>query len=589
MTTIGSHGTAQRSSEISRTSAMLALLMALFTALFLAMVSASPRLVTPAAAIEKSSVVSIRAHGKSGAETVDLQINNEFVASYKLSQVMESYNYRVPETTTVTKLRVYFRNDGPGRDVNVDYVAIDGKRHQSEARTTWSTGDYINGRCSTGNNSKSPWLYCNGYFKYTDAEGTVLRGANQATQAVEPVAVEPTPSPQTTESAEPDNWFAAAKETVRTVISSRPKPVASQPRTQKVVAGHDGNVGCTQRCTTVRGVQSLDGRQGAVLENKIITNPGGRCLTVRNARNITIRNVTFKDCGTSGKVSDGYDTGLVLIESSQNVTIENTMFTNIASVGSIEKRNNALQIEDSPNTKIINSEFRDIRSDISQKSGDKGNRAIVIRGNNSDNLKIERNNFVNPGRNAVQMNRVRGVSGVEIAHNRIEGRGPWNSDFEDMINLYSSSGTPTSNILIKGNYMRNGGPSSTGTAMILGDGSPSAGPSQYITAEDNVIVDPGHVGISLAGGDHITIKNNKIFSNRSVPNDRKTTVGFTMHHFRYSDRCFANTVIGNRVYQKNQLLSSGVNHVWDTRDCGVQQSGNVWGDSSLNYDIWTLE
>jgi hypothetical protein len=551
-----------------------------------ALVLASLQLISPVSAVEGTSVVSVRAYGTSGSEVIELQINDRFVADFALSKTMDSYDYVVPATITVDTLRVYFRNDGQGRDVNVDYVALDGERHQSEAPTTWSTGSYLNGRCSPGNDSVSAWLYCNGYFKYSNAKGTVLHG---------PGSEEPTrPTPTTVSSTTvPPTTVPPTTVSLTTVSSTTATPLPEKPvvvvTPTPSVAGNDGTAGCRQDCTTLTGVQSLDGSQGAVLENAIITNPGGRCLTVRNARNVTIRNVTFRDCGTTGEVSDGYDTGLVLIQSSENVTIENTVFTNFASVASIDKRNNALQIEDSPNTRIINNEFRDIRSDIAQKSGDKGNRAIVVRGNNSHNLKILHNDFINPGRNALQMNRVRGVSGVEIAYNRIEGRGPWDSDFEDMINLYSSSGTATSNIAIRGNFMRNGGPSSSGTAMILGDGNTSAGPSQYITAEDNVIVDPGHVGINLAGGDHITVRNNKIFSDRDVPSDRKTTVGFTMHHFNYSEHCFANTVTGNRVYQKNQLLSSGVNHVWDTNDCGVQQSGNVWGDETLSYEIWTLD
>lgn len=571
----------------------------LLTVVGLMLLSLQP--LTPASA-QQGSVVSIRAYGTSGAEVIKLQLNNKFVATFRLSKSPKTYNYPVRSNTTVDKLRVYFDNDAYGRDVNIDYVALDGKRHQSEARTTWSTGDFINGTCSKGNDSKSPWLYCNGYFKYTSAEGVALIGA-----------ASPSAGPGSTVDAGP-GWFLAAKEAIvgaveNGQVTTKPSPPATQHQSNAIpaapvappkptpsvtsepqaVAGNNGSVGCRQGCRSLRGTQSLDGRQNAVLENVIITNPGGRCLTVRNARNVTIRNVTFKDCGTSGEVSDGYDTGLILVQSSQDVTIENSVFNNFASVASIDKRNNALQIEDSPGTKVINNEFRDIRSDISQKHGDKGNRAIVIRGNNSHDIKIQRNDFINPGRNAVQLIRVRGVRGVEISHNRIEGRGPWDSDFEDMINLYSSSGTPASNIAIRGNYMRNGGPSSTGTAMILGDGSSSVGPSQHITVEDNVVVDSGHVGISLAGGNHITIRNNKVYSNRNVPSDRKNTVGFVMHHFGYSNRCYANTVTGNRVYQKNQLLSSGVNHVWDTKDCGVNQSGNVWGDQTLGYGIWDLD
>ncbi len=395
----------------------------------------------------------------------------------------------------------------------------------------------------------------------------------------------PTPAPTTTAAparrATPTTTAAPRPAAPTTTAAPAPAPVR---RTSLARAGHNGNVGCAADCTQL-GEHSLDGENGTTLANAVISNPNGRCLTIRNANNVTIRNVTITNCGTSQGVNGGYSTGLILIENSSNITFENVKIHNMSSARFIHLRNNALFIKNSTDVRIVNNEFRDIHSDISQKGGDQGNRSIGSTGA-LHGLTIEHNSFLNGGRNAVQIDRSQGLRGVSVSYNRVEGRGPWDSDYEDMFNFYSSSGTAGSPIRVRGNYMRNGGKSITGTAIILGDGNPAAGDGAHFVVEDNVILNPGHIGINIAGGNNITVRNNTILGTADVAH--ATTVGLSMNHYGYSSVCRDHVVTGNRVFMRNQL-TGGVNHTWLPGTCqNVQMSGNVWGDSSLTPAIWNI-
>ena len=316
------------------------------------------------------------------------------------------------------------------------------------------------------------------------------------------------------------------------------------------------------------------------MENLIISNPGGRCLDLTGARNVTIRNVTFRDCGTSSPVHSHYDAGLVHIEDANNITIESSLLDNFSSERFGGQRNNAIQISASSNITIANNSIRNVRSNIDDNSDDRGSRAIKVEFNSS-NIQIRGNHLYNPGRNGIQLSRLQNVSGISITNNLIEGRGRWDSDFEDMINLFSASGTSSSPIRIAHNTLRNGGPSDSGTGIILGDGNDRTGATRYIVVENNKLVDPGHVGISLAGGDHITVRNNTIVGRGNVP--LATTVGMTINDFGYTGGCRDHVVTGNRVWMDNQHLPSGVNHVWDPGTCRNNNrfDGNIFGDSSL--------
>ena len=64
-----------------------------------------------------------------------------------------------------------FTNDGGGRDVQVDYIIVNGETRQSEDQS-FNTGLYANGSCGGGGNSE--WMHCNGAIGY----GQVSNSAN---------------------------------------------------------------------------------------------------------------------------------------------------------------------------------------------------------------------------------------------------------------------------------------------------------------------------------------------------------------------------------------------------------------------------
>jgi hypothetical protein len=78
---------------------------------------------------------------------------------------------------------------------------------------------------------------------------------------------------------------------------------------------------------------------------------------------------------------------------------------------------------------------------------------------------------------------------------------------EDNINIYQSNGIPGSPILIDSNYIQ-GGHSTNGSGIMLGDGSLGG---SYITATNNILLNPGQVGIGVAGGSFISVLNNQLY------------------------------------------------------------------------------
>jgi hypothetical protein len=127
----------------------------------------------------------------------------------------------------------------------------------------------------------------------------------------------------------------------------------------------------------------------------------------------------------------------------------------------------------------------------------------------TNNIVIDSNDMINahgpyPTGMHVQFNRTSG-SGNMITNNRMENF-QGKSYPEDAISLYKSNGTSNSHILVKGNWIRGGGPSTTGAGITVGDNGGS-----YQTITENRIVNSGHVGIQTAGGHNIIVTKNVIY------------------------------------------------------------------------------
>lgn len=226
------------------------------------------------------------------------------------------------------------------------------------------------------------------------------------------------------------------------------------------------------------GRQQVTGGNGTIIENLHVSVANGNCIDVRDSTNVTIRNAVIGPCpGGAG----------IKLSSSTTVTIENVWFIDVGYGVS------GAGVSD---VSIANSSFNGVKGVAEPK-------AVYFEG--SSGIRVVGNAFVDAGRNFVQFNRVSGASNQ--INDNIGEAVLGQSVAIDFISLFQTSGTPASPVEVRRNRLRNGGPSDSGSGIMSGDGNGS-----YQLIEGNVLVDPGQVGIGIAGGDHITVRNNRVYS-----------------------------------------------------------------------------
>lgn len=103
----------------------------------------------------------VRARGTTGQESISLKVNNTTVRTWTLSTSMTNYTM---STNLSGGSVVEYTNDSGNRDVQVDYISVNGSIRQSENQT-YNTGVYQNGACG-GGSGRSEWLHCNGAIGY---------------------------------------------------------------------------------------------------------------------------------------------------------------------------------------------------------------------------------------------------------------------------------------------------------------------------------------------------------------------------------------------------------------------------------------
>ena len=101
----------------------------------------------------------VRARGTNGDEQISLRVDNNTVATWTLSTNMSNYTWNGSATGGIT---VEYGNDASGRDVQVDYIQVNGDTRQSENQS-YNTGVWQNNQCGGSN---SEWLHCNGAIGY---------------------------------------------------------------------------------------------------------------------------------------------------------------------------------------------------------------------------------------------------------------------------------------------------------------------------------------------------------------------------------------------------------------------------------------
>lgn len=141
----------------------------------------------------------------------------------------------------------------------------------------------------------------------------------------------------------------------------------------------------------------------------------------------------------------------------------------------------------------------------------------------------------------VQFDKVVGVPGVVVAWNEVINE-PARSRVEDVINVYLSSGTAASPMLIHDNYIQGAYTvqpwlddysdatydydwSYSGGGILLGDGvgSTTAQDPAYVEAFGNTVISTTNYGVAIAAGHDLEYFNNRIFSAGVTPDGRAIT------------------------------------------------------------------
>lgn len=266
------------------------------------------------------------------------------------------------------------------------------------------------------------------------------------------------------------------------------------------------------------GVINLTNQHDITITGKSITGGSVPCITLTNCYNIHIINC---------KLYNSTDVGIHMYKC-YNVTVNNNYFTNVATGVYAEQTSNG---------------------------------GIVVNNNQFLNMvgPFPRGQFI-------QFNNVNGP-GSSVTNNKGENV-LGQSHAEDAISMYQSNGTSSSPIMISGNWIRGGGPSSSGGGIMLGDEGGS-----YLTAQNNILINPGEYGMAIAGGDHNSILNNVIYGSSQY----FTNVGLYVNSIN-GHTITNSSVRGNKVlfynssnYANNCWLAPGTNKPsgWD--------DSNTWG------------
>ena len=180
------------------------------------------------------------------------------------------------------------------------------------------------------------------------------------------------------------------------------------------------------------------------------------------------------------------------------------------------------------------------------------NVATGVYAHTSTGVRVMNNQFLNMKGTYgcfVQFDGVYGA-GNRICYNKCENvDGIANANIGDGINLYQSNGLATDQIYVLGNWIRGGGHNASMgfSGIVLGDLGGS-----YQDVEGNILVNTGFVGIQTQGGTHLTVKSNKIYSDKLA----WSCVGLASKNYS-SSASNNNTITGNTVNWKAGYLNQG--------------------------------
>jgi hypothetical protein len=203
-----------------------------------------------------------------------------------------------------------------------------------------------------------------------------------------------------------------------------------------------------------------------------VTFKSSAAIVLYNQNNITI---------------SGVSTTTIKLISCSNITIQNCKVGNSPDVG--------ISISNCSNVRVSGTYLYNVATGVyavdSQGINVSGNYGLNMIGPYPKGQFVQFDNVTGTG-NRVDSNKFQNILGQ--------------SDPEDAISIYESSGTSGDPIQVNQNEIRGGGPSKTGSGIMIGDGGGS-----YVIAKGNTLVDPGQCGMGIAGGTNMTIAGNVIY------------------------------------------------------------------------------
>lgn len=259
-----------------------------------------------------------------------------------------------------------------------------------------------------------------------------------------------------------------------------------------------------------------------------LTRPASGPISLKGCRDLVIENLTFKDLGE--------DVEAIHLQDCHRVTIRNNDFARVAQ---------AITALDSTDIRVEWNRYEDILGP-------------------SARVGLHRANFV-------QFDNVR--VGY-VGHNK--GRG---GDTEDIVSVHASGGTAADPLVIEMNqFQGTGWSSSSGSGIALGDHG-----SDHTIARNNVLLNPGQVGIFIAGGTNNAIVDNVIYG------EQRALSNVGIYVWNQSDHgCSDNEVRGNKV--RWYRADGAENASWDQGNCGAVSgwSTNDW-DATLKPDALQVD
>lgn len=271
-------------------------------------------------------------------------------------------------------------------------------------------------------------------------------------------------------------------------------------------------------CVTVFGPPLVITKGGIYSGAYESTVPTQSAITVKTAEPVIIENATLRG---RGFLISGWGVNLTV----RNVEGE-TLLPNVSGWS----KGRAINVEEVRSLTAENNSFTGGGIYVRKWLGDpaKGESIRILRNvfTNIDGRRSDGNGGLSGGvefRQAVQFNDVTRIPGAEIAWNQVTNT-PGASAVEDNINLFLSSGTPQSPILIHDNYIQGAypvpasGENFSGGGIMLGDGKASDPLTNgYTRAYDNIIVGTSNYGLAIAGGSGIQAWGNRIVGSGRLP------------------------------------------------------------------------